>query len=178
MTFGRFHAFTTKQGVSYQVSITENGPLSKNIYLRKIWSLQTKNCSYTIHIEKDLDDPLQFCFWFRSLMEAKQYIRHILFTDEASFSSNQTISLQYSGCWAEENSHFVVERKRHYSFRRNIFSRNIRWPNMWTMWIVTFSAVFVEKRISSFSIYHIYIHISMEFKRIWEAYVQRCSEEG
>lgn len=71
---------------------------------------------------RDFDARLDFSFWFQGMIEDNPYFgRHVLFTDEATFSSNGTVSSQNCRWWSNENPHFVIECRDQYSFKTNVW---------------------------------------------------------
>lgn len=72
--------------------------------------------------ERDYDARFYFCAWFQGILEDDgNFPQKILFTDEATFTSNGTVSSQNCRWWATENPNFVIESKDQYSFKTNVW---------------------------------------------------------
>lgn len=72
--------------------------------------------------DRDLDGRLYFSFWIQAQIEEdRSFIKHVLFSDESTFSSNGTVSSQNCRWWADENPHFVIEARDQYSFKTNVW---------------------------------------------------------
>ncbi|MVN25618.1 hypothetical protein GO639_10725 [Staphylococcus aureus] len=72
--------------------------------------------------ERDFDVRLGFSFWFQGEREENvKFPYKILWTDEATFSSNGTVSSQNCRWWAQENPNFTVECGDQYSFKTNVW---------------------------------------------------------
>lgn len=72
--------------------------------------------------DRDLDARLDFCFWFQGKKEDDPHFGNsILFSDEATFTSNGTVSSQNCRWWADQNPHFLIKCKDQYSFKTNVW---------------------------------------------------------
>lgn len=72
--------------------------------------------------ERDLDARIDFCFWFQGKKEDDLHFgKRILFTDEATFTSNGIVSSQNCRWWADQNPHFTIQCKDQYSFKTNVW---------------------------------------------------------
>lgn len=72
--------------------------------------------------ERDFDVRFFFCAWIQGeIEENRSFATQILFTDEATFSSNGVVSSQNCRWWADENPGFVIECKDQYSFKTNVW---------------------------------------------------------
>lgn len=72
--------------------------------------------------ETDFDARLEFCAWFQGEIEDnRQFPFQILFSDEATFSSNGVVSSQNCRWWSDENPNFTIECKNQYSFKTNVW---------------------------------------------------------
>lgn len=72
--------------------------------------------------ERDFDVRCNFSYWFQGEREEDYYFPYnILWTDEATFSSNGVVSSQNCRWWAQENPHFTIECKDQYRFKTNVF---------------------------------------------------------
>lgn len=72
--------------------------------------------------ERDFDVRFDFSMWFQGEREDEcSFPDYILWTDEATFSSNGVVSSQNCRWWAQENPHFTIECKDQYNFKTNVF---------------------------------------------------------
>lgn len=72
--------------------------------------------------ERDFDLRLDFSFWFEGMRaELINFPYHILWTDEATFTSNGVVSSQNCRWWAQENPNFIIECRDQYSFKTNVW---------------------------------------------------------
>lgn len=72
--------------------------------------------------ERDFDVRLDFSFWYQGEKELnREFPYKILWTDEATFTSNGVVSSQNCRWWAQENPHFVIECRDQYSFKTNVW---------------------------------------------------------
>ena len=72
--------------------------------------------------ERDFDVRLGFSFWYQGEKEENiQFPYKILWTDEATFTSNGTVSSQNCRWWSQENPQFVIECRDQYSFKTNVW---------------------------------------------------------
>ena len=65
-----------------------------------------------VHVlqDRDYDARLDFCFWMEGKREEdRDFFKMIIFTDEATFSSNGVVSSQNCRWWADENQNFAIE---------------------------------------------------------------------
>lgn len=77
-----------------------------------------------IHVlkDRDFDSRMDFCAWCQGMIgEDGDFLKYILFTDEATFTSNGHVSSQNCRWWATENPNFLVPCKDQYSFRVNVW---------------------------------------------------------
>lgn len=77
-----------------------------------------------VHIlkERDFNARFDFCMWFQGeLEENRRFPKEIMFSDEATFSSNGTVSSQNCRWWADENPNFIIECRDQYSFKTNVW---------------------------------------------------------
>lgn len=73
--------------------------------------------------ERDYIPRFEFSAWFQGeVEETRLFPRQILWSDEATFTSNGTVSSQVS-CrwWARENPNFKIECRDQYSFKTNVW---------------------------------------------------------
>lgn len=69
--------------------------------------------------ERDFDSILEFCARIQGEIEdGIHFSRYIMFTDEATFTSNGTVSSQNCRWWADVNPNFIIECN---SFKTNVW---------------------------------------------------------
>lgn len=72
--------------------------------------------------ERDFDIRLDFSFWYQGQYEENILFPYkILWTDEATFSSNGTVSSQNCRWWSQENPNFTIECRDQYHFKTNVW---------------------------------------------------------
>lgn len=72
--------------------------------------------------EQDFDLRLGFSFWYQGEKEEDiSFPFHVLWTDEATFTSNGVVSSQNCRWWAQENPNFIIECRDQYSFKTNVW---------------------------------------------------------
>lgn len=70
----------------------------------------------------DEEKRLEFCLFCQGeYLNDDNFLGNILFTDEATFTTNGTVSTQNSRYWATENPHYVIHAKRQYSQKINVW---------------------------------------------------------
>lgn len=99
--------------------------ISKNTVAKILNSNKFKpyKCKF-IHTLKpgDLDRRFEFCACFQGELENNPFMaRCILFSDEATFTSNGTVSSQNYRWWSDMNPNFTVQRRDQYSFKTNVW---------------------------------------------------------
>lgn len=73
-------------------------------------------------LDRDFDARLDFSLWFQGMIGLCQHFHtNILFTDEATFTSNGTVSSQNCRWWADENPNWKIEAKSQFSFKTNVW---------------------------------------------------------
>lgn len=71
--------------------------------------------------ERDFIPRFEFSAWYQGEYEENaRFPINILWTDEATFTTNGTVSSQNCRWWALENPHFTIECKDQYSFKVNV----------------------------------------------------------
>lgn len=71
---------------------------------------------------RDFDIRVGFSFWFQGERENDiAFPYRILWTDEATFTSNGTVSSQNCRWWSNTNPNFVIECRDQYSFKTNVW---------------------------------------------------------
>lgn len=72
--------------------------------------------------ERDFVPRFAFSAWYQGEVEENPFFpSRILWTDEATFSSNGVVSSQNCRWWAQENPNFVIECRDQYSFKINVW---------------------------------------------------------
>lgn len=72
--------------------------------------------------DRDYDARFDFCAWFQGMIEEDfNFSKNVLFSDEATFTSNGTVSSQNCRWWATENPNFVIQSKDQYTFKVNVW---------------------------------------------------------
>lgn len=65
---------------------------------------------------------LEFCLWAQGeYLNNRHFLKSILFSDEATFTTNGVVSAQNSRFWATENPNWVINCKRQYSEKINVW---------------------------------------------------------
>lgn len=72
--------------------------------------------------EGDQEKRLEFCLWAQGeYLNNRRFLKCILFSDEATFTTNGTVSSQNTRFWATENPNWVINCKRQYSEKVNVW---------------------------------------------------------
>lgn len=72
--------------------------------------------------DRDYDARFDFCAWYQgNIEEDSNFPKKIIFSDEATFNSNGTVSSQNCRWWATENPKFTIANKDQYSFKVNVW---------------------------------------------------------
>lgn len=70
----------------------------------------------------DYDRRLEFCFLIQGKLEDDPFLaRKIIFSDEATFTSNGTVSSQNCRWWTDSNPHFTIKTRDQYYFKTNVW---------------------------------------------------------
>lgn len=70
--------------------------------------------------DRDYDMRFDFCAWYQGKLEDDPgFSKNVLFSDEATFTSNGTVSSQNCRWWADQNPNFTIDAKDQYSFKVN-----------------------------------------------------------
>lgn len=65
---------------------------------------------------------LDFCLWMGSqIMDDHHFYQNIIFSDEATFSSNGTVASQHVRYWSDYNPNFRIPHNRQYSAKVNVW---------------------------------------------------------
>lgn len=72
--------------------------------------------------EGDEVKRMEFCLWAQGeYLSKRNFLNHIMFSDEASFSTNGVVSSQNARYWASENPDWVINCKSQYSEKVNVW---------------------------------------------------------
>lgn len=70
----------------------------------------------------DMEKRLEYCLWAQGeYLNDSNFLKKILFTDEATFTTNGVISSQNTRYWSENNPNFTTNCKSQYSSKVNVF---------------------------------------------------------
>lgn len=70
----------------------------------------------------DNDRRLEFCADIQAILEDNPFVsRQILFSDEATFTTNGTVSSQNCRWWADANPNFTLKTRSQYAFKTNVW---------------------------------------------------------
>ncbi|XP_071056575.1 uncharacterized protein [Onthophagus taurus] len=70
---------------------------------------------------RDEERRLEFCLWAQGeYLENRNFLREILFSDEATFTTNGVVSSQNSRYWCTENPEWIINARRQYSHEINV----------------------------------------------------------
>ncbi|KAF2884966.1 hypothetical protein ILUMI_21187 [Ignelater luminosus] len=65
---------------------------------------------------------LDYCYWVQgNFLNDRNFLKRILFTDEATFTTNGVVSSQNSRYWDRDNPHWVINCKDQYSQKVNVW---------------------------------------------------------
>lgn len=72
--------------------------------------------------EGDNNKRLDYCYWAQgNFLNDRHFLKKIMFTDEATFTTNGVVSSQNCRYWATENPHWVINCKDQYSQKVNVW---------------------------------------------------------
>lgn len=72
--------------------------------------------------EGDAERRLEYCFWAQGMfLNDTNFLKKIIFSDEATFTTNGVVSSQNSRYWSTVNPHWVINCKRQYSEKVNVW---------------------------------------------------------
>lgn len=72
--------------------------------------------------EGDRERRFEFCLWAQgNFLNAPNFLDNIIYTDEATFTTNGIQSSQNSRYWTTENPYHIVNCRRQYSQKINVF---------------------------------------------------------
>lgn len=72
--------------------------------------------------EGDVERRFEFCVRIQGELEENRFMtRHVLFSDEATFTSNGVVSSQNCRWWSDINPNFHVQTRDQYSFKTNVW---------------------------------------------------------
>lgn len=70
----------------------------------------------------DFERRFEFCSLIQGELEDDPFMaRRIIFTDEATFTSNGTVSSQNCRWWSDVNPNFTIQTRDQYSFKTNVW---------------------------------------------------------
>ena len=73
-------------------------------------------------LPRDFESRFLFCAWFQGECEVDPFFaRKILFTDEATFTSNGVVCSQNCRWWSDNNPNFLIECRSQYLFKTNVW---------------------------------------------------------
>lgn len=109
-----------------------------NITKDRVWRCLKKNRKRAfkpkfLHSLENGDEirRLDFCFWAQGeFLNNRNFLKNIIFCDEATFTTNGIVSSQNCRFWAHENPHWVITCKRQYVFKVNV------WCGVWNEQII------------------------------------------
>lgn len=113
------HGQTTLPAISERTDVKQSSV--RNILHKNKFHAFKPKFIHTLK-ERDFDVRFNFSIWFQGEREEDYYFPYnILWTDEATFSSNGVVNSQNCRWWAQVNPHFTIECKDQYSFKTNVF---------------------------------------------------------
>lgn len=72
--------------------------------------------------EGDNQRRLEYCLWSQGeYLNNRHFLKNVLFTDEATFTTNGVVSSQNCRYWSAENPHWVINCKSQYSQKVNVW---------------------------------------------------------
>lgn len=75
----------------------------------------------------DEERRLEFCYWLQGeYLHNGNFLNEILFTDEATFTTNGVVSSQNCRHWSAENPEFIINARRQYSQKINVWCGILR----------------------------------------------------
>lgn len=95
-----------------------------------VWKVLKRNLLYPYHIQRvqallpqDFHTRLMFCRWLMHMMaHNNNFLRNILFTDEANFSRDAIVNFHNDHFWADENPHVIRESHFQQHFSLNVWA--------------------------------------------------------
>lgn len=70
----------------------------------------------------DFERRFEFCLWLQgNYLNDRHFLKNIMFTDEATFTTNGVVSSQNCRFWAAENPNWVINSKNQYSEKVNVW---------------------------------------------------------
>ena len=117
----------------------------------RVWRTLHAEGMYAYHVQRvkhlgpdDFAERLEFCKW---LSGSREFVRYILFTDEAQFNRDGVNNTHNSHVWADENPHDTVESNFQLRFNVNewraVVDDQLTGPSTWKV-------VLQERRTSDF----------------------------
>lgn len=72
--------------------------------------------------EGDSDKRMEYCLWCQGeYLNDRNFLNKVLFSDEATFTTNGTVSSHNTRHWAEQNPEWVISCRRQYSQKVNVW---------------------------------------------------------
>jgi hypothetical protein len=72
--------------------------------------------------EGDTQRRMEYCLWCQgNYLNDREFLKNIMFSDEATFTTNGVVSAQNCRYWATENPNWVINCKRQYSQKVNVW---------------------------------------------------------
>lgn len=114
-----------KMSIRKRASLITNTSVSKdtvaNILKRHKYHAYKPQFVHTL-LPRDYDIRFEFCALIQGKLEEDPlFTRSIIFSDEATFSSNGTVSSQNCRWWSISNPNFVIKSRNQYSFKTNVW---------------------------------------------------------
>lgn len=111
-----------------KVSVRKLG-LQLNVSRSKVWrclkrhKLKAYKPKFVHTLEQgDSVRRLEFCLWAQgNYLNDANFLKKIIFSDEATFTTNGIVSSQNCRWWAQDNPNFVINCKRQYSQKINVW---------------------------------------------------------
>lgn len=100
-----------------------------NITHTIVWQVLRSYQLYPYHMQRvqallsrDFLPRVDLCIWLRNrLIRTPDFLSHVLFTDEASFSRDAIINFHNNHIWAEDNPNAIIENHSQVQFSLNIW---------------------------------------------------------
>lgn len=103
--------------------------LQLNVNHMTVFSILKEHLLYPYHIQRvqallprDFPNRLEFCDWMLGMIEQiPEFLKQVLFTDEANFSRESIINYHNNHLWSEENPHAITEAHHQQHFSLNVW---------------------------------------------------------
>lgn len=95
-----------------------------------VWRTLRDDGLYPYHVQKvqalvpgDAERRVEFCEWLQQkCAQIPDFLKLVLFTDEAGFTRNGVFNTRNTHCWSVENPHAIVERRHQRQFSINVWA--------------------------------------------------------